>query len=544
MNHAGKRLISMNLMKDKFHMPPPSNIPDRDNNLKYMKPEAVILDLDSIITNMATLRIKSWEKTFRRYIKENNSKSTPFSKRDYNMYFEGRPEFNSLLNFLGSRGILLPEGTDKDPVNANTIWSLYKLKRQIFTEILEKDNMELSANVGNALRDWRSAGLKCGVVSSGWDCRTVLEKTDFSDQFDILIDDFIMKERGLGDKLFMNYLLEVAKELESSPERCVVIVDSLKGVQAGTVGNFSLVAGVDHKNMRKVLIENGADIVVDDIKHIDLNNKELKMFFIEFAPSLFTNLEDFFSLFRNKRPALFLDYDGTLTPIVKNPSEAVLSEDMRSVLTNCSKMLPVAIISGRDLDDLKQLVRISNIIYGGSHGFRITGPGGLYMEHPDSDKILPGLNGIEDKLHKLFDNKIAGIKIERKRYAIAVHYRNVAEEDVPFIIREVENTIDQSSGFRKGEGKKVIEVRPDVDWHKGRAIGWLLERREFNAGEEVIPIYIGDDLTDEDVFENLPESGIGILAGFHGGKTSARYSLKNVYQVRLFIEMLANYNQR
>jgi len=531
-------------MTDKFHMPATTDNPDRINNLNYFKPEAVIMDLDSLISKTTSLRINSWKETFSRYIKENKTRFPPFSEKDYITYFEGKPEFKSLLNFLGSRGIFLLEGTDKDPVNGNTIWSLYKLKRQIFTDLLELDNIEVSVNVANTISNWKSMGLSCGVVSSGWDCRPVLEKAGLSHHFDIQIDNFIMKERGLGGKPLVNYYLEAAKELGSSPERCVVIVDSLQGAQAGTVGNFLLVAGVDHKKIRKMLLENGADVVVDNIKYIDLNSKELKMFFTEFAPSLFTNLDEFFSLFRHKRPALFLDYDGTLTPIVKNPSEAVLSEEMRTVLTDCSKMIPVAIISGRDLDDLKKLVNIRNMIYGGSHGFRITGPGGLYMEHPDSEKILPGLNSIEDRLHKLFDNKIAGIKIERKRYAIAVHYRNVAEEYVSHIIREVEKIIGQSPGFRKGGGKKVIEVRPDVDWHKGRAIGWLLERPEFNNGERSIPIYIGDDLTDEDVFENLPESGIGILAGFHGGKTSARYSLKNVYQVRLFIEMLSNYKQK
>lgn len=405
-------------------------------------------------------------------------------------------------------------------------------------------DMEQYIDAVSTIKHWKSIGLKCGVISSDRDCSLILKKTGLSDLVDIQFDGLKVNEYGLKNRALSDILRAAAEKMGVLPENCVVIFDSIAGVRAGTLGNFSLVAGVDHSGIRKMLTENGADIVVDDIRQIDLNSKELKMFFTEFAPSLFSNLQEFLSLLRGKKPALFLDYDGTLTPIVKNPSEAILSEEMRSVLSNYSKRFPVAIISGRDMDDLIKLVGISNIVYGGSHGFRISGPGGLYMEHPDSEIILPELNRIEDRLHDLFDGRVRGIKVERKRYAIAVHYRNVMREDVPFIIREVENIIGQSPGFRKGEGKKVIEVRPDVDWHKGRAIDWLLKRSEFYEGQAVVPIYIGDDLTDEDVFETLPESGIGILAGFHGGKSRARYSLKNVFQVRLFIEMLTNYNQK
>ena len=153
---------------------------------------------------------------------------------------------------------------------------------------------------------------------------------------------------------------------------------------------------------------------------------------------------------------------------------------------------------------------------------------------------VPALDRIEKELYDLFTDKIKGIRIERKRYAIAVHYRNVAEEDIPAVIREVELIINQNHDFRKGEGKKVIEIRPNVDWHKGRAISWILNRLKITDNQEVVPIYIGDDITDEDVFNTIPESGIGILVGFHGRQTKARYSLKNVYQVQIFIEMLTN----
>jgi len=160
------------------------------------------------------------------------------------------------------------------------------------------------------------------------------------------------------------------------------------------------------------------------------------------------------------------------------------------------------------------------------------------MEHEKSDEIVPELDRIEKKLHEIFEGKIKGVLIDRKRYAIAIHYRHVAREDIPSVITEADKIIKQNPGFRKGEGKMIVEIRPDINWHKGKAIGWIMEKLGFTSGNDAVPVYIGDDITDEDVFRTLPETGIGILVGFHGGPTGACYSLKNVYQVRILIEML------
>jgi trehalose-phosphatase len=212
---------------------------------------------------------------------------------------------------------------------------------------------------------------------------------------------------------------------------------------------------------------------------------------------------------------------------------------MKEVLKRYNSKSPVAVISGRDMDDLKKMIGIDTLIYGGSHGFRISGPDGMHLEYGSPENIPGQLDRIEVKLNDLFaGKKIRDVQIERKRYAIAVHYRNVAPGKTDTVVSEVKKIIDQNPGFRKGDGKMIIEIRPDVDWHKGRAIGWILEELGMSDNTDVVPIYIGDDITDEDVFRTLPANGIGILVGFHGRPTKARYSLKNVYQVRIFIEML------
>ena len=99
--------------------------------------------------------------------------------------------------------------------------------------------------------------------------------------------------------------------------------------------------------------------------------------------------------------------------------------------------------------------------------------------------------------------------------------------------------IKNNPGFKTGEGKKIIEIKPDVDWHKGKAVNWILEKLGAADKDKFVPIYVGDDITDEDAFTAIKDSGIGILVGYHGNSTDAKYRLKNVYQVRVFLQKLA-----
>jgi trehalose-phosphatase len=200
----------------------------------------------------------------------------------------------------------------------------------------------------------------------------------------------------------------------------------------------------------------------------------------------------------------------------------------------------VAAVSGRDMDDLKSKIGVDNLIYAGSHGFRISGPEGLYHEHEKSKEIVPQLDKIEEKIQKEFSQIDKGIQIDRKRYAIGIHYRNANEESIPEITKKADEIITRNPEFKTGEGKKIVEIKPNVDWHKGKAVLWLLEKLGLDDKSEYIPIYIGDDITDEDAFESVSDFGIGILVGSHGHSTAAKFGLKNVYQVRQFLQKLAD----
>jgi trehalose-phosphatase len=237
---------------------------------------------------------------------------------------------------------------------------------------------------------------------------------------------------------------------------------------------------------------------------------------------------------RNDRPAVFLDYDGTLTPIVSQPEKALLSDSLRRALQALVMQAPVAILSGRDLDDVRQRVNISAIVYAGSHGFDIAGPRGLRKEL--ATEFLPRLDIVEKEIGEQLTG-IPGARLEKKRFSIAAHYRNVNESDVPKVERAVSEVAARHRELRKMDGKKVHELLPDIDWDKGKAVLWLLENLGLERAQ-VRPIYIGDDRTDEDAFRALEKSGVGILVSEEPRPTAARYLLKDPAEVERFLREL------
>jgi trehalose-phosphatase len=234
------------------------------------------------------------------------------------------------------------------------------------------------------------------------------------------------------------------------------------------------------------------------------------------------------------RLAVFIDYDGTLTPIVSRPEEAWLSESMRQTLRTLAARLPVAILTGRDLDDVRGRVHVDGIVYAGSHGFDIAGAGGLRRELGAA--FLPVLDTAEAELREALDD-IAGAQLERKHFSVAAHYRNVNESDASGIAQAVDAVARKHRELRKINGKKVYELLPDIDWNKGRAVLWLLETLELEGGE-AFPIFIGDDRTDEDAFSALKERGAGILVSEQPQVTAANYWLRNPEDVERFLQEL------
>jgi trehalose-phosphatase len=212
---------------------------------------------------------------------------------------------------------------------------------------------------------------------------------------------------------------------------------------------------------------------------------------------------------------------------------------MRAAVRRLAALCPVAVISGRDLDDVRERVALADIHYAGSHGFDIAGPGGLRHAHPAGLAALPRLDAAERRLREAL-RPVSGSQVDRKRYSIAVHFRRVAEDEVPRVEQAVDAELQRAPGLRKGHGKKVFELRPDVDWDKGSAVRWLLETLGLER-DDVVPVYVGDDVTDEDAFRELArrERGIGIAVMDAPRQTAATFCLPDPDAVQTFLEMLA-----
>jgi alpha,alpha-trehalase len=361
----------------------------------------------------------------------------------------------------------------------------------------------------------------------------ILDAVNLSDLFDVRVYGVDSEILGIPGKPAPDIFLEAARQLKVKPERAVVIEDAISGVQAGRAGKFGLVIGIARTGERETLIANGADVAVEDLSEICIMGD------LETAEPLPSALDDFEGISRQaggKRIAVFLDYDGTLSPIVETPDQAVMQEDMREAVVELSRHSPVGIISGRDLEDVRDKVRIDSIVFAGSHGFDIAGPSGLQVENQIGMEFLPVLDRAEKELSQELGS-IQGILVERKKFAIAIHYRLVDPGRVETVEKVVDEVAARHPELRKAYGKKIFELQPDIDWHKGKALLALLSTLKLD-GENVLPFYIGDDVTDEDAFRTLKGRGVGIVVWDKPYETAAAYSLKNPDEVREFLLQL------
>jgi trehalose 6-phosphate phosphatase len=243
--------------------------------------------------------------------------------------------------------------------------------------------------------------------------------------------------------------------------------------------------------------------------------------------------------------SLFLDFDGTLAPIVNDPDDARLDPEVRSRLAALSARddTLVAIISGRALDDLRARVGIAGAIYAGNHGLEISGP---EIDGKPVCFVEPCAVARREPLRRICDNltatlaHIPGARVENKVLTASVHYRQAAAGEAHHITEIVQRELAHSSAlshvnhFRVNHGKLVLEIVPRTDWHKGAAVGWINTRLAMPGARS---IYIGDDRTDEDAFARMTDE-ITIRVGRSAG-TSARYFVKDPARVHAFLEWLS-----
>lgn len=231
-----------------------------------------------------------------------------------------------------------------------------------------------------------------------------------------------------------------------------------------------------------------------------------------------------------------LDYDGTLSPIVARPEAALLEPAMRAAVQAVAQRYPTAVISGRELHDVRERVGLQQLHYAGNHGFEIAGPPGSALAWEYGRDYV-------DELDDLYQAcaielpPVEGLIIEHKHYSLSIHYRLVAEEQVPELESALTALLTQRPRLQLRYGKRVFEVRPAVDWHKGKAVRYLLK---LTGQQQAKPLFIGDDLTDEDAFEEIKTFGVGILVSQDDRETAASFRVADTEEVRQLLLYFAH----
>jgi beta-phosphoglucomutase family hydrolase len=231
--------------------------------------DAVLFDLDGVLTPTADLHQQAWREMFEQFLDEYlGPDHAPYTEADYLAYVDGKPRFDGVRSFLTSRGILLPEGNRDEPPGSGSISALGNRKNAVFQELLRTNGIAPYPGSIRLLDHLAGLGIPAAVVSSSRNAREVLEAAGLADRFEVVADGVVAAERGIPGKPAPDLFLAAAEELGVPPEKAVVVEDALSGVAAGRAGGFGLVVGVDRGAGRAALAANGADVVVDDLAEL------------------------------------------------------------------------------------------------------------------------------------------------------------------------------------------------------------------------------------------------------------------------------------
>ncbi|MBN1760857.1 MAG: trehalose-phosphatase [Chitinispirillaceae bacterium] len=527
------------------------------NNVSF---EAVIFDLDGVITNTAQVHALAWKETFDDYLRMRERRNgEPFHEftheNDYLPFVDGKPRYRGVESFLLSRGITIPFGDSQDSPDKETVCGIGNGKNEKFREVLAKNGAEVFQSTVDLIKELHRHNILVGVASSSKNCQPVLQTTGLEHLFQTRVDGVVSARLKLNGKPEEDIFVKAARNLGAAVEKSVVVEDATSGVQAGRNGGFGLVLGIARENNAEELLENGADIVVNDLSQI--STERIDRWFTRQPRPLFNYwdrevpaapeavpIENICcrrsaerSIFSKKPLTIFLDYDGTLTPIVSRPELAILSDTMRDIVKRLSEKHTVAIVSGRMRDDLESLVGIEGLYYAGSHGMDISGPD-IGMMHPVAEAIIPRIAECVKQAQADIGG-IEGLLIEKKKISFALHYRLVDEKKhLPEIEAYAREIVVQNSGMRLMHGKKVFEILPDIDWHKGKAVRWIMKALKKKWHDTAV-LYIGDDTTDEDAFRVVRTRGTGIRVTDTLAPSAADFMVASPEEVfRLFTKIV------
>jgi len=234
------------------------------------KYDAVLLDLDGVITDTANVHAACWKQMFDEYLQkraaQRNEVFHPFDRAtDYRLHVDGKPRFDGVRAFLASRGIHLPEGSPDDPPQIETVCGLGNRKNDLVNKVIEDEGVERYEGSVKLIHQLRDQGFKIAVVTSSQNCTAVLKAAKLEGLFEVQVDGNVILAQQLAGKPAPDTFLLAAKLLRAERERTVVIEDAISGVQAGSNGNFGLVIGIARKGNAEELRRHGAHLVVNDL---------------------------------------------------------------------------------------------------------------------------------------------------------------------------------------------------------------------------------------------------------------------------------------
>ncbi len=246
--------------------------------LSAKKFEAAIFDLDGVITQSEKAHAAAWKEMFDLYLSKYGKRLgkhyDPFDiGRDYAAYVDGKLRYEGVKSFLESRGIHLPYGSSEDAPKKETVCGLGNWKNQLFQKHLKREGVEVYASSVALIRELREMGFKIAVVSSSKNCSEIVKRTKIGYLFDVQVDGIMAEKLKFKGKPDPDVFLYTAKKLRVSPEKTVVFEDSFAGVNAGHKGHFGCVIGIDRRGHAKDLKQHGADIVLADLRELQLEKK-------------------------------------------------------------------------------------------------------------------------------------------------------------------------------------------------------------------------------------------------------------------------------
>ena len=491
--------------------------------------KAIVFDLDGVLTQTQKLHATAWREMFNEFLLKRSGAAAEFTPEDYRLYVDGKPRLEGIKSFLASRHIQIPD--DEIEVLGNK-------KNKLYIAALKKEGPHLIEDSFSFVVKLASKKVPMAVVSSSRNCRMIMEQTGLIKFIPTIVTPDEAQTKNLRGKPQPDYFLEACRLLKVNPKESIMVEDAISGIQAGRSAGFERVIGMktskDPGGMNE-LKSAGADEVVTSLWDITGMDEYLKL------ENARENIKKI--LEKNRNYFLFLDFDGTISEIVRDPADARAVPGVVELISELGHRMPVCIITGRDTEVIRKFINLSHVYYAACHGFEITGPSELHYELTEARNMIPEF----DKAQSFLSRKLgeySGIIIERKKFGLAFHYRMISSPEVrEKIITTVSDYCREHPTFKLRPGEEVIELLPNLKWHKGKALLKLYDVLELSK-KDFPPLYFGDGKTDEDAFRELINWGISILVSREGRPTLAHYKLETPSETKNVLREIKTYLER